>query len=247
MKALRLSVIVPTLNEGGTIAATLDRLAFERVHEVVVVDGGSTDATQTIAKAKAARPIDSKVPIDQKVPLDPKVLEQRGGLAAQLNRGAEAATGDVLVFHYADLRLPPDGFAAIEKVLRESEVVGGAFRFGLDSRRLVYRIVEFGTNLRNRLGFGPFGDQGIFARREVFLRIGGYRKDEAMEDFDLVRRLKRAGRFVMLPAAAVSSVRRWEADGILRTAVAHALASISYLVGRSRGARRLKEWLQTRR
>ncbi len=235
MEAIRLSVIVPTLNEAGKIEATLDRLAGGPAHELIVVDGGSTDATRSLLNAKKARLIDLIV------------IEQPGGLAAQLNRGAEVATGDILLFHYADLELPPDGLEAIERALSEPEVVGGAFRFGLDSPRPVYRIVEFGANLRNRVGFGPFGDQGIFARRDVFLRLGGYRKDEAMEDFELVRRLKRAGRFVMLPSAALSSARRWETDGVLRTATAHAWASISYLVGWSRVARRIKARLQRRR
>src|SRR5262245_56335478 len=127
--ASRLSVIVPTLNEERTIAGTLDDLVGRGL-EVIVVDAGSRDRTRALAEGRATR-----------------LLVEGGGLARQLNRGAREATGEVLLFHHADLRLAPEALPALERALEEPGVVGGAFRLGFDSCRLAYRVIALAANL----------------------------------------------------------------------------------------------------
>jgi rSAM/selenodomain-associated transferase 2 len=230
MESQRVSVIVPTLNEERTIASTLRGLLEQGAPEVIVVDGGSRDRTLALAEPFANR-----------------ILTGEAGIARQLNRGAREATGEVLLFHFADLRLPEGGLGMIGRTLARPGVVGGAFSLGFDSPRLAFRIIAWGANVRNRLGFGPFGDQAIFVRRDTFERLGGFEPDEAFEDLDLVRRLKREGRFVIVRPPVRSSVRRWERDGLLATTLGHWRASFHYLLGSRRRALDLKLWLQKRR
>jgi len=226
----RVSVIVPALNEEIVLPSTLESLRDRGFHEVIVVDGGSRDRTIAVA-----------------APLSTRVLEESGGLARQLNRGAREATGDVFLFHYADLRLPEGALGTLRRALEAPEVVGGAFALDLDSPRVVFRWIAWCANFRTRLGFGPFGDQAIFARRDAFERVGGYPSEEVFEDLGLIKRLKRSGRFVILHPPVLSSVRRWEADGLLTTTWRHFWASILYLLGAERRALGLKRWLQRRR
>ncbi len=229
MPDVRVSVIVPTLEEEATIAATLDDLAARRPHEVIVVDGGSRDRTQGLARERA------------------RLVQDGPGLARQMNRGARESSGDVLLFHYADLRLPPAAFEAIGRALERPEVAGGAFRLGFDSPRAVYRVIAWASNLRNRLGFGPFGDQAIFVRRSVFEELGGFTEGAPLEDFDLVRRLRRRGRFAILRPPVRSSVRAWERHGIFRTFREHSWASFLYLAGAHGRFGRMRERLIRRR
>ncbi|MBI4604639.1 MAG: glycosyltransferase family 2 protein [Planctomycetes bacterium] len=217
--ALRISAIVPTLNEEEGIAGTLASLRQAGLDEVVVVDGGSRDATAALARAQADR-----------------VLEALGGLFAQLNRGAAEARGDVLVFHYADVDFPAAGRAAIEGAFESGGLAGGAFALGFRSPLLRYAVIARGAGLRNRLGVGPFGDQSIFARAEVFRRIGGYRPGAFLEDLDLVRRLKREGAFRILGERVRASVRRWERNGVVPTLLEHWKLTLLYLAGRGRAA-----------
>jgi rSAM/selenodomain-associated transferase 2 len=223
---MRVSVIVPTLNEEAVLGKTLDDLRARGVDELIVVDGGSGDGTEAIARKGATA-----------------VLLEPGGLVRQLQRGGAAATGDVLLFHHADLRLPPAALEAIRRSLLRPEVLGGAFRLGFDSRRPIFALIAFGANLRNRLGFGPFGDQAIFIRREAFARLGGFREGAGFEDLDLVKRMRRAGRFVILPGAVRSSPRRYERDGVLRTLFRHLRSSALHVIGARRRARNLRHWL----
>lgn len=214
---MRIAVVIPTLNEEAFVGATLDSVEPQRPSEVVVVDGGSTDRTVDVVARRAGR-----------------VIEERGGLGRQLNAGARHATAPVLLFLYADAVMPPGGLEAIERALRDERVVGGAFRLGLDGDRFAYRFIAATANLRNRFGLGPFGDQGIFVRRGVFEEIDGFRDGRHLEDLDLVRRLRRRGRFVVLPETIVTSVRRWEENGLVRTMVDHTLATTAWVLGRRR-------------
>jgi len=222
------SVIVPTLNEEGTISRTLQDLGGSReVLEVIVVDGGSRDRTGALARSGATR-----------------FLVEPGGLALQLNAGARAARGDVLLFHPADLQLPESGLREIRRILANPRVVGGAFRLGFASPRPIYRLIALLANLRNLFGFGPFGDQAIFARRGTFEELGGFSPGAVLEDLDLVKRLRRAGRFVILPSPVRSSVRRYEEGGVLNIFAAHFWSGLLYLLGFRERARALKGRLQ---
>jgi glycosyltransferase involved in cell wall biosynthesis len=198
------SAIVPALDEGAWIEASLRSLREGGVAEVIAVDGGSADGT-----VEAARP------------LADRVLAATGGLFAQLDAGAREARGDVLLFHYADVVFPRGGVRAIARALEDPAVAGGAFSLALGSERARYRVVAFLANARNRLGVGPFGDQSIFARADAFRRLGGFSEGATLPDLDLVRRLRVEGRFRILDERVLASVRRWERSGFLRTTLAH--------------------------
>ena len=212
---VKVSVIVPTLNEATVIGPTLRALRREDPHEIVVVDGGSEDGT-----------------LDEARPHADRMATERGGLARQLNRGAEEATGDVLLFNYADTIPAAGAIRALVETLAEGDVVGGAFKLGFDSGRRAFGIVAAGANLRNLIGFGPFGDQGIFVRRGAFFKAGAFRSAVFLEDLEFVRRVRRLGRFRILGLRVRTSVRRWDEQGMLRTLFCHWLMSVVYLCGK---------------
>ena len=212
-----ISAVVPTLNEERGVADTLETLRGAGVDEIVVVDGGSVD--DTVAKAQHTADV---------------VARATGGLFRQLNAGAEHATGRVLLFHYADVLFPADGVEQIHRTLDDPAVAGGAFRLSFASEAGRYRFIAGGTQVRNRLGMGPFGDQSIFVRREVFEALAGYRADDFLSDHQLVRRVKRAGTFVLLDSPVRASTRRWERQGVIRTLARHWFLTGLYLAGKRR-------------
>ena len=213
MPRLSITAIVPTWNEEDLIQPTLAGLRAGGVDQILVVDGGSGDGT--LARARA---------------LADGVLQTEGGLFAQLNHAARDASGDVLLFHYADVEFPRFGAEAIERAL-DRGAVAGAFSLAFASDRMRYRVIARGANLRNRLGLGPFGDQSIFVQKDVFRAAGGFDPGAFLEDLDLVRRLKRAGRFAILDARVKASVRRWEANGFLPTLYEHWRLTLLHLLG----------------
>jgi rSAM/selenodomain-associated transferase 2/rSAM/selenodomain-associated transferase 1 len=195
-----LSVIVPTLNEAVGLGRTLEQLLRAAAVEIVVADGGSRDATREIAAAAGAA-----------------VLVVGDGRAAQLNAGATASRGRLLLFLHADT-LPPDGYAElIRRALADPGVAAGAFGFRTDGAGAALRLVEWGANIRSAFFRWPYGDQGLFMERRVFEELGGFSPLPIMEDYELVRRLRRRGAVVTLDAAAVTSARRWQRLGALRT------------------------------
>mgnify|MGYP001611875882 CR=1 FL=1 len=197
-----ISVIIPVLNEASVIAGTLERvLAQEGAHEVIVVDGGSTDETAAIASRCA------------------RVLPSQRGRARQMNLGASEARGDALLFLHADTLLPQGALAGIERALADPSVVGGRFKVRLDHPGWAYRLVGSSINLRDRLFGGFTGDQAIFVRAGVFHALGGYRELPLMEDLDLGKRMTQAGKAVRLPLSVVTSARRWQKNGVLKTIV----------------------------
>jgi rSAM/selenodomain-associated transferase 2 len=195
-----ISIVVPALDEEATIAATLGRLREPEVREVIVADGGSADRTREIA-----------------APLADRVIEAPRGRASQMNAGAAAASGDVLLFVHADTLVPPGFAAAIVRALAAPEVVGGRFDVELDEPGFLYRLVGTAISLRSRWTRLFTGDQAIFVRRDAFERLGGYPDQPLMEDLALSIALRGAGRIACLRERVRTSARRWSERGVVRT------------------------------
>lgn len=208
-------MIVPVLDEASAIDRLLDSLSVDgTIGEVIVVDGGSSDGTAERARARSGRVV---------------VIESAPGRARQMNRGAELATGQVLLFLHADTRLPAGAGAAIAAAAR-SGARGGNFAIRFDGRGPF--SVVLGLIYRAQNAFGVFyGDSGIWARREVFDDLGGYRPLPIMEDYDFARRLRRGGRVRRLPLPVVTSARRWRRYGIVRTVATWILIRYLFLLG----------------
>ena len=197
---MRLSVIVPALDEERQIAATLASARQPGVGEVIVVDGGSRDRTREAAR-----------------PLADRVVEAPRGRARQMNAGAALATGDALLFLHADTRLPPDAASAVAAALADPAVAGGRFDVRLEPSTPLLRAVGGLMNARSRLTGIATGDQAIFVRRAVFAALGGFPDLPLMEDVAFSRALKRAGRIACLRGQVTTSSRRWQQGGVVRT------------------------------
>lgn len=212
----RLSIIVPALNEAEGIVATLESLADlrRRGHEVIVVDGGSGDATADLSRGHADR-----------------VLLASPGRAAQMNAGARAAVGDVLLFLHADTRLPDAADRLIERGLADGACVWGRFDVKICGAHPLLRVVETLMNLRSRLTHICTGDQAIFVCREVFADIGGYPDQVLMEDIGISARLRLASAPLCLRQRCMTSARRWESRGVLRTIVLMWWLRLQYAFG----------------
>lgn len=200
--APRLSIIIPVVDEAESLATTLPALARLRRagHEIVVVDGGSCDDTRRRA-----------------APLADRVLSSGRGRARQMNAGAAAASGDVLVFLHADSLLPVDADAAVAGALAVS--CWGRFDVRLWGREWSFRVIESLMNARSRITGIATGDQAIFVDRETFRSVGGFPDIPLMEDVAISRRLKAIARPACLRQRVVTSARRWRSHGIARTVV----------------------------
>jgi rSAM/selenodomain-associated transferase 2 len=198
----KISIIVPVLNEAAGIEPALQALQPLRArgHEVIVVDGGSDDATIRLVGQAADR-----------------IVEAPRGRAPQMNAGARAACGDVLLFLHADTRLPRDADRLLLEGLRKSTRCWGRFDVRIDSASPLLRLVSAMMSLRSRLTGICTGDQAIFVAADAFARIGGYAPLALMEDIALSARLRRCGAPLAIASAVITSARRWERDGVLRT------------------------------
>ncbi len=209
---LKIAVVMPVLDEESTIAETLPRL-LEEAEQVIVSDGGSGDRTLEIAATLGAR-----------------VVEGPPGRGRQLNRGAAAASGDVLLFVHADTTLPAGSIERVREAVR-SGASGGGFFVEWRSERPIMRLGGRLTNLRTRLTRCPLGDQAQFCRADLFGELGGFRDWPILEDLDFARRLKRAGRVALLEPPVVVSARRYQSRGIARTVAINWLIWLLYFAG----------------
>ena len=199
---MRLSVVIPCLNEADGIVAALDRLQplRRRGVEVIVVDGGSSDGSAALA-----------------APLADRVLAAPRGRASQMNAGATVARGPVLLFLHADCALPADGDRLIVDGLQASGKYWGRFDVNLDGAHPLLRLIAFMMNWRSRLTGIATGDQGIFVTRARYDAVGGFPAIPLMEDIALSKSLKTCGAPLCLRARITTSGRRWERHGVLRT------------------------------
>ena len=191
---------------------------------MILVDGGSDDATMQVAARFSGV----------------RLLTSPRGRARQMNAGARAARGDILLFLHADTWLPEEALGAVSAAFEDARVVGGRFDVRFDSPRPVLRMISFFMNLRSRASGISTGDQAIFVRREVFETMGGYLDMPLMEDIELTRRLKRQGRLAALPSRVTTSARKWEREGALRTMALMWALRFLYMVGVSPA--RLHRW-----
>ncbi len=200
--SMRLSVIIPVLNEAQRIVPLLETLrsGCDGDQEVIVVDAASSDGSATLAR-----------------PLADRVISTSAGRALQMNAGARIATGEVLLFLHADTTPPPDFALAIERGLRQQGRGWGRFDVRLSGHSLLLRVVEALMNWRSRASGIATGDQAIFCRRGLFEQVGGFPDIGLMEDIVLSSHLKRVVDPVCLRERVTVSSRRWERDGILRT------------------------------
>jgi len=196
---VKLSVIIPALNEAENIRHTIGRAGDLNPHEVIVVDGGSVDETRTIATK-----------------LDCRVIDSPRGRARQQNLGAASASGDTLLFLHADCWLEPDASRQMEAALRSSDLPGGVFCQRIEASGLTFRFMEAGNALRVCCTRLAFGDQGIFLRRDVFEELGRFPDARLMEDVLLMRRLRDWGRLTLLPGPLHVDARRWHKHGPFR-------------------------------
>ena len=212
-QASRISVIVPTFNEQEHLPATLSCVMLAPGDELIVVDGGSSDQTVTIAQQFTSH-----------------VLRSAPGRAVQMNRGAQYAHGDILLFLHADTLLPPTALEAVRQAV-QAGAIGGAFRLTITPPTLALRLVAWGTNVRARFGQLPYGDQALFMPRAIFEALGGYDDVPFMEDVRMVQALRTRGRLVIIPQAVHTSGRRWQRDGVLYTTVRNTILITLYFCG----------------
>ena len=201
---MRIAVIMPALNEAAGLQQTLAPLAQwpTRGHELILVDGGSNDATTEIAAAVGVR-----------------VVHSERGRARQMNAGAAANAADILLFLHADTQLPAQAETLILEGLRTGQHDWGRFDVRIRGGSRMFPVISTMINLRSRLSGIATGDQALFMTRAAYSAVGGFPNLPLMEDVEICKRLKRLSRPLCLRAAVQTSGRRWETRGVWRTIV----------------------------
>ena len=202
MNSIKFSIIVPVFHEEEWINALIEYLNNLDLHkdiEIIVVDGAREKNT---LKAIHNNQV-IKIPSEK-------------GRAKQMNVGASAAKGEILIFLHADTELPMHAFQRIQSLIERKEYVGGAFDLGIKSDKFIFKMIGTLSSLRSRLNRIPFGDQAIFIRREYFNQIGGYKEIPLMEDVELMRRIKKSdSKIWIFHDRVMTSSRRWEKEGVI--------------------------------
>lgn len=209
-----ISIIIPTKNEADNLKKTLEQTHDALVQEIIVADGGSTDDTLEIAESLGCR-----------------TLNISGNRAFRLNHAAGIARSEILLFLHADTLLPANFAADICSLLADPTVIAGAFRLSIAELDAGLSFVCAMANLRSRLLQLPYGDQALFMERNIFLEEKGFPDMPIMEDYALVRQLRKKGRIGLCSSSVLTSARRWKKLGIARTTLVNQLMLWGYHIG----------------
>ncbi len=237
-----ISIIIPTYNEAGNISELLSELTdvagaesgldngLENRIEIIVVDGGSSDRTPAIVSDYI-----ESYPV--------QLIVTSPGRAAQMNQGAKAAQGKILLFLHADSRLPKNFIQLVNQVFQESSplqpkikpkikpYIAGAFELEITGDLPGLRLVEKLVNYRSHLFQLPYGDQAIFLKAETFHQLGGFPALPIMEDFQLIRQLQKLGKIAIVPTPVKTSPRRWQKLGVWQTTIINQLVILAFFLG----------------
>ena len=213
---MRVSVVIPTFNEGRRVQqALLDWQSFRELgNEVILVDGGSHDHAGDAVQELADR-----------------VLTSDRGRAVQMNAGAAAASGDVLLFCHVDTELLDDAKKALRDATQNLELKWGFFEVRLDAKGFIYRTIESLMNWRSALTSVATGDQCLFIKRDLFGEIGGFANIELMEDIAISKMLRKKAKPMVLRTKVRTSARRWQRNGVMRTIATMWFLRAAYVLG----------------
>ncbi|GJL77884.1 MAG: glycosyl transferase family 2 [Nitrospinaceae bacterium] len=211
---MKISVIIPTLNEALILSQTLTEINRHSPHEVIIADGGSQDGTLAIAETFGSR-----------------ILTGPPGRALQMNAGAEIATGDALLFLHADSRVEAKSYQRMVDVMQQGNRLGGAFSLAIESEKPSLKLISTLATLRSKYLNLVYGDQAIFVKTCVFREMGGFSSIPICEDLDFFRRLKQKGPIVLLEEKALTSARRWRTEGIAFTTLRNMIIAALFLLG----------------
>ncbi|MBW1693027.1 MAG: TIGR04283 family arsenosugar biosynthesis glycosyltransferase [Deltaproteobacteria bacterium] len=210
----RISIIIPAINEADNLKQTLVSIGSMDNKEVILADGGSIDGTVQLARSLGLEIVNSSPP-----------------KAKQMNEGAFRASGDILLFLHADTRLPENFDNHVRQCFMQSGAVAGAFELGINANIPALRLIERLANWRSHRLKLPYGDQAIFVLSEIFHQIEGFPYIPIMEDFELIKQLSKIGEIITLPFPVITSSRRWENLGILRTTLINQIVIAMYYAG----------------
>jgi len=225
---VHISVIIPAFNEAKSIQACLEQFENAEDLDVVVVDGGSDDNTPQVVEAFENGRC---------------VIAPGKGRATQMNFGAQCTEGACLLFLHADTFLPHNGIDLIREAMAQPQVVGGRFQLGLSETSWSFRLIALMSTWRSKYLGVTYGDQGIFVRRDIFERVGGYPALDLFEDSEFCKLLGRQGHFALLPAKVCSATRRWRRWGIWRTVMWMWLLRLLFVCGVS--DKKLSQWYRS--
>lgn len=207
-----ISIIIPTLNEEKVLFDTLASISTCDNVEIIIADGGSQDRTIEIAKE-----------------FDVRIVQSQSGRGRQMNAGAAVANGETLLFMHADSSLPDSFQRDIQNILKDN--IAGAFRLKIDGLIFGKSIVEWGANVRSKYRQKPYGDQGFFIKANDFYQLDSFKNWPIMEDYEFIRRVKKAGRIGIASTAMRTSGRRWQKRGLIRNTLRNQLCVIAYRLG----------------
>ena len=211
---MKVSIIVPTLNEELVLEKTLTQFQQLSPHELIVSDGGSDDGTRNIAGRFSHR-----------------VITGSAGRALQMNVGADEATGDILLFLHADSRIEPESYRKMLQCMQNPKWIGGAFKLCIESGKWSLKLIALLANIRSKYFGLAYGDQGFFVRKEVFKDMNGFSPLPICEDLDFYYRLRKKGPVILLKEKAHTSPRRWIKEGILFTTARNTLIAVLFGLG----------------